>query len=123
MSQELLETTRSASSGRLIAYEKAEVVSDPGTGSYYLWVSGKAPCLNMSVSLEPRIYIDCPEYWGIEVVGDAAQRRLPAGAASFNEVLFLYGVIGHKGIEVIGSTRSRNSTFPEAAARRAAPPA
>jgi hypothetical protein len=59
----------------------------------------------MKVSLQPRVYIKRPEYWGIEVVGSLHGVGIPA-LAPFTTSIPLDSITGSKGIEVIGATRS-----------------
>ena len=68
----------------------------------------------MQVDLSPLIYIDCPEYWGIEVIG-----RLPGGVCltavkPFTISLPLDGgnIIGSLGIEVIGANKKETFKVP-----------
>ena len=102
MSQELLDATRAATSSRVISFDKAEVRPGIVSGTYFLIVSGEAPCFNMVVTLTPLIYITCPEYWEIEVVG-----TLPGGVCltamrPYTVTIPLAGITGSKGIEVVG---------------------
>lgn len=89
---------------RVIDFEQAVVVS---SGSKrFLVVAGDAPCANMDVSLQALVYIQCPAYWGIEVVG-----CLPSGAClraikPFVVYIDLDGIVGSKGIEVIGANKT-----------------
>lgn len=104
MTQELLDTTRQSSGGRVIAFEDAQVVPGIVNGTYFLIVSGQAPCLNMEVALMPLIYVRCPDYWEIEVVG-----TLPSGfclptVRPYTATISLTGITGSKGVEVVGST-------------------
>ena len=105
MSQKLLDTSSAAASSRVIAFDKAAVVPGIVPETFFLIVTGEAPCSNMEVALLPLIYIDCPEYWGIEVVG-----TLPGGFCldaikRFDLAIPLTGITGSKGIEVIGANR------------------
>ena len=108
--KEFLEAPASESS-RLIDFEKAEVIQGIVPDRYILIVSGMKPYLNMDVSLIPRIYIQQPEYWGIEVVGTLRGIGLPA-LAPYHVSLPLDGVIGTRGIEVIGASRSERFDVP-----------
>ena len=99
---------------RLIAFEKAEVVtleSDPP--QYLLTVSGTKTWLHMTVELLPRVYIRRPEYWGIEVVG-CLRGFGPPALAPFQVSLNITGLLGTLGVEVIGAERSQKIEVPEA---------
>jgi hypothetical protein len=61
--------------------------------------------LNMEVTLRPRVYIQQPEYWGIEVVGCLPGFGIPV-MTPFTVSIRLAGLMGTEGIEVIGATRS-----------------
>ncbi len=107
MDQQALDQLQPASSARRISFDEAEVVPGIVPGTFFLVVRGTAPCLNMSVSLLPLIYIKCPEYWGIEVIG-----TLPGGFClttikPYVVAIPLTGITGSKGIEVLGSNDSR----------------
>ncbi|MCA1748238.1 MAG: hypothetical protein ABR601_05185 [Parasphingopyxis sp.] len=105
--KELVENHIKASGIRVINFEEAEV--RPGTvgGTHFLIVSGEAPCANMDVSLIPLIYIECPDYWGIEVVGSLPGGVCLTSIKPFILVIPLEGVIGREGIEVIGANKSK----------------
>jgi hypothetical protein len=96
---------------RLIDFEKAEVRPGFMPKTWFLVVSGIKPWLTMQVSLEPRIYIAQPDYWGIEVVGCQSGIGLPA-TAPYTVAIEITQVLGKYGIEVIGATRSQQIKVP-----------
>lgn len=106
MAQFNLAEQPAAQSSRLINFDKAEVVPGIVSGTWILVVSGEAPCLNMEVSLVPLIYIQCPEYWGIEVVGSLPYGFCLPATKPYVVTLQLTGVTGYVGIEVIGANKS-----------------
>lgn len=110
MSEEFLNAPTSASV-RLIDFDKAEVVGGFVSGTYFLVVSGTKPYLNMTVELSPLIYVRQPEYWGIEVVGSLPGFGLPA-LAPYTVSIPLDGILGTKGIEVIGATKRQKIPVP-----------
>ncbi len=61
----------------------------------------------MNVELMPRIYIKCPEYWGIEVVGCLPSPFCLRAIKPFALTLPLAGITGSKGIEVVGATKPK----------------
>ena len=68
---------RSASQAcRRIDFKSAEVVVGFVTGTYFLIVEEK-PWITMNVELRPLIYIDRPDYWGIEVIACQTGIGLP----------------------------------------------
>lgn len=99
---------KSASSTRLINFEEAEVRPGFVNGTYILFVSGTAPCANMDVRLAPLIYVQCPDYWGIEVTGTLQGGICLTSVKPFTLTAELSGsgIIGSKGIEVIGASNS-----------------
>jgi hypothetical protein len=112
MTQALLDSTRPASSSRIIAYETAQVVPGIINDTFFLIVSGGAPCFNMDVALSPLIYVTCPEHWGIEVVGTLKGGFCLTAVKPFSVAIPLAGIIGSKGIEVIGSNKSESFDLP-----------
>jgi len=76
--------------------------------TFFLQVAGKKPYLNLQVNLCPLIYVQQPEYWGIEVVGDFSGILLPAITIYQipKEPLSLSGIMGKIGIELIWSDHS-----------------
>src|SRR5690242_19122009 len=96
-----------AQSCGLIDFERADAVSlmiyppPPPT----LVVAGQKPWANMTVSLNPLRYVQQPEYWGIEVVGCMPPIGQPAIVPYVVE-LILTGVVGTRGIEVIGASHT-----------------
>lgn len=102
---EAFEALPIAVSCRLIGFDNAEVVSGIVNGTHFLFVSGMKPYVQMQVSLNPRIYIRQPEYWGIEVVGCLSGFGSPAFTPYVVE-LPISNFFGTKGIEVIGANGS-----------------
>ncbi|MFG1707501.1 hypothetical protein ACFLIM_30295 [Nonomuraea sp. M3C6] len=100
-----------SASVRLIDFEEARVVPGIVPNSFILIVSGTKPYLNMKVSLSPLVYIKQPEYWGIEVVGSLPGIGLPA-TAPYTVSIPLDGILGTKGIEVIGATNRKTFDVP-----------
>ena len=94
-----------AQSVRRINFDSCEVVGN-FPGGDILVVRGEAPCLNMKVRLSPLIYIDCPEYWGIEVVGSLPGGFCLTAMKPFALAISLAGITGYRGIEVLGARRS-----------------
>ena len=110
MSEDFLNAPASASV-RLIDFNEARVVSGIVPRSYFLIVSGIKPYLNMTVELSPLVYIRRPEYWGIEVVGSLPGVGLPA-TAPYTVSIPLDGILGTKGIEVIGANKREKIKVP-----------
>lgn len=99
-------------SHRLIDFDTANVVSTRSIPpQHFLSVSGTKPYMNMHVELSPLVYIRQPEYWGIEVVGSLPGVGLPA-TAPYSVSLRLGGIMGTKGIEVIGANRTETIDIP-----------
>ncbi|UBU12744.1 hypothetical protein [Nonomuraea gerenzanensis] len=99
------------SSVRVIDFEEARVVPGIVPRSFILIVSGTKPYLNMTVTLSPLVYVKQPEYWGIEVVGTLPGIGLPA-TAPYTVALPLDGILGTKGIEVIGAGNRKTFDVP-----------
>ncbi|HET7231815.1 MAG TPA: hypothetical protein VFJ16_17520 [Longimicrobium sp.] len=92
---------------RLIDFVFAEVRPGFVRDTWFLVVGGVAPCSNMEVSLVPLVYIQQPDYWGIEVIG-----TLPAGICTpamkpFLKTLDITHTLGKIGVEVIGARRHK----------------
>ena len=100
-----------ASSVRLINFTRAEVRPGFVPNTWILIVFGTKPYLNMTVELSPLVYIRRPEYWGIEVVGSLPGIGLPT-TAPYTVALPLDGILGTKGIEVIGASRKQKINVP-----------
>jgi hypothetical protein len=105
MSQKFL-SAPIAESVRRIDFSRAEVVSGIVPCTYFLVVSGTKPYLNMTVELSPLVYVRRPEYWGIEVVGSLPGIGLPT-TAPYTVSIPLDGILGTKGIEVIGAKKRK----------------
>jgi hypothetical protein len=91
---------------RLLDFERATIITLRSfPPQFILRVSGTKPYANMDVELVPLVYIRQPEYWGIEVVGSLRGIGLPA-LAPYTVSIPLAGILGTRGIEVIGATRS-----------------
>jgi hypothetical protein len=106
--------TPTPSSVRLINFTRAEVRPGFLPNTWILIVSGTKPYLNMTVRLSPLIYVRRPEYWGIEVIGSLPGMGLPA-TAPYTVSLPLDGILGTKGIEVIGASKKKKFLVPPVA--------
>ncbi len=95
-----------AESCGLIDFDKAEVIPGIINGTFFLVVSGTKSCVNMNVDLQPLIYIKCPEYWGIQLVGCVPGGICLPQTAPFVVSIPLAGVTGSKGIEVLSASKS-----------------
>jgi len=91
---------------RHVPFDSATVVPGIAPDTYFLIVQGQAPCLNMDVNLVPRIYISCPEYWAIDVIGTLNGDICLDTLRPYAEVISLNGITGCIGIEVVGSNRT-----------------
>jgi Subtilisin inhibitor-like len=109
---EALERLPAPQSCWVIDFEKAEIfVLESFPPQYVLVVSGTKPYVNMKVDLVPLVYIQQPEYWGIEVVGCLPGIGLPA-TAHYTVSLPLADLTGTEGIEVIGASRHQQIRVP-----------
>jgi hypothetical protein len=73
---------------RVIDFESAQVFTLPTVPPrHVLVVRGEKPYFNMQVNLIPLVYIQEPEYWGIEVVGCLPEVGLPAVANPYGRQL------------------------------------
>ncbi len=106
-----LESLPASKSCRRIDFMNVEIVPGFVPKTHFLIVSGEKPWQTMTVQLVPLIYIDKPDYWGIEVVGCQSGIGLPA-TGTYVVTLDISGVIGKKGIEVMGASRSEKHDVP-----------
>jgi hypothetical protein len=101
-----------AESTRLLDFDRVEIRTLRSfPPQFVLVVHGTKPFVNMEVELVPLVFIQQPEYWGIEVVGRLRGIGLPV-VAPYTASLHLAGVMGTKGIEVIGATRTERIDLP-----------
>jgi hypothetical protein len=98
-------------SARRINFKVAKVVPGIVPKTWFLIVEGTKPFLNMHVRLSPLIYTHRPDYWGIEVIGTLSGIGLPI-AAPYHVFISLQGIIGTKGVEVIGATITKKINIP-----------
>ena len=91
---------------RLIDFDKVEVRPGIIPETWFLIVSGQKPCTNMEVSLVPVVYIRCPEYWQIEVVGCLPHGICLDAIGPYTVTIPLAGITGSVGIEVVGAHKS-----------------
>lgn len=61
--------------------------------------------------LVPLVYLKRPDYWGIEVVGSLPGFSIPT-TAPYSVSLPLDGILGTKGIEVIGANKRLKKPVP-----------
>jgi hypothetical protein len=100
-----------STSVRRINFTSAKIHLGIVPGSFILAVKGTKPYLNMTVRLSPLIYIQRPDYWGIEVVGSLPGFGIPANSP-YAVSLPLDGILGKKGIEVIGANKKLKIKVP-----------
>ena len=94
-----------ATAFRLLDFDDARIITLRSfPPQFVLRVSGTKPYANMDVELVPLVYVQQPEYWEIEVVGSLRGIGLPS-QAPYAVSLPLAGVIGKRGIEVVGASR------------------
>jgi hypothetical protein len=97
-----------AQSCRLIDFKAAKVIPGFFPNTFFLIVSGEKPCINMTVSLVPLVYVKCPDYWEIEVVGCLPHGICLPATGPYSVAIPLAGITGSAGIEVVGaSTRKK----------------
>ncbi len=100
-----LASNPAAQSCRLIDFDKVEIHPGIIPETWFLTVSGEAPCANMEVRLIPLVYIKCPEYWGIEVVGCLSNGVCLPALKPYAETIPLAGITGSEGVEVNGANK------------------
>jgi hypothetical protein len=101
---------------RLIDFERTEIVTlESFPPQFVLRVAGTKPFLNMEVELVPLVFIQQPEYWGIEVVGHLRGGIGLPVVTSYDVSIPLMGITGTRGVEVIGATRSERIEIPPTA--------
>lgn len=90
---------------RRIDFENAHVFQGFIPGTWFLAVSGMKPWANMEVYPQPLIYKTRPDYWEIEIIGCLRGIGMPT-IAPYSQTIELSGIIGNKGIEVVGANKS-----------------
>jgi hypothetical protein len=106
-----LEALPPSTTCRRIDFEEAQVVTGFIPKTFFLVVSGKKPWASMHVELVPLIYIDQPDYWGIEVTGCQRGFGIPI-VVPYSAVLEITRVLGKSGIEVLGAAKSKKIKVP-----------
>jgi hypothetical protein len=112
MTELKLESHPADNEHRLLDFESAEVRPGAAGGTWVLTVRGDTPCINMEVSLAARVYVRCPEHWGIEVVGYLPGGLCFTAMGSYDQAIPLDGITGSRGIEVIGARKSETFAVP-----------
>jgi hypothetical protein len=107
----LFQDAPKSESARLIDFKEAEIRPGFVNDTYFLIVTGTKPYLNMEVRLMPLVYVQQPDYWGIEVVGTLPGFGLPA-EAEYTVSISIDGIRGKKGVEVIGATERKSLDVP-----------
>ncbi len=92
---------------RLLNFDSADVLVDTPLGYAALFVHGEKPYEAMTVFLQPRIYVQQPDYWGIEIVGCLPPGPVPDVTGTYVAVFPLESPMGKKGIEVIGANGTK----------------
>lgn len=96
----------------VVEFEKAEIVRrHMFPPQYVLVVSGTKP-VSMRIDLVPLVYVQQPDYWGIEVVGCLPGGIVLPAFGPYTVSLSLGGVTGTEGVEVIGANRSERLAVP-----------
>ena len=96
---------------RRIDFDKVDIRPGFIPNTYILIVNGTKPWSTMTVTLQALIYIQQPDYWGIEVIACQNGIGLPV-QAPYTATLDISQTRGKKGIEVIGATRSERRDVP-----------
>jgi hypothetical protein len=120
-----------AESCRLIDFDQFELVrlhvfvrpGDPPP--FELHVSGKKPFPGLEIALAPRVHLQQPQFWSIEVVGrpgedesegdtyDVSLNLFKVNLANFNLAISEEEFEGVEGIRLIGATHSESRAFLE----------
>lgn len=100
-----LSSQQSASTYFLVDFDKAEVFPGFVPDTWFLRVQGTTRCSNTVVTLNPLVYVQCPEYWGIEVVGNLPGGICMTALGHYDVTIPLAGITGSAGIEVIGANK------------------
>jgi hypothetical protein len=101
-----------------IAYDAARLVPQgwrwgmPRTPRYQVVVSGRSPYANQTVKLVPHVYVQQPEYWGIEVQGCTGGRMGLPALRPYTVRVDVAATMGSKGVEVIGANRHQRFDVP-----------
>ena len=90
---------------RRIDFDCVEIREAARLGSRLLLVSGIKSWADLRVTLEPVSYRETPDFQAIEVVGRLAASGLPS-LVDFCVALPLESILGRKGIEIVGATKS-----------------
>lgn len=107
-----IELTAEETAAQLIDFDHAELVPmQPPASSVILRVRGQAPCLNMVVRLVPVRYIQQPDYWVIQVLGDLQGGVCLEALRDYDEVL-VPAPLGKHGVVVVGETRRERLENP-----------
>lgn len=96
---------------RRLHFESVDIVPGFINDTWFATVVGKKPWITIEVHLVPLIYTRRPEYWGIEVIGCSRGIGLPQ-EASYQVTIGLNGILGTKGIEIIGAGKPEKHAVP-----------
>jgi hypothetical protein len=99
-------------SHRLVPIQSFRIVPGIVPDTWILVVEGSAPCANMSVTLVPVVYIRQPEYWRIEAVGTVPGGTCLPAIEPYSATLPLAGVVGTRGIELVGEGFTQQIEVP-----------
>ena len=89
----------------LVNIDKAQLTPGIVKGTYFLTVSGTKPWATMKVEFSPLIYVDQPEYWGIQVIGIQRGIGLPV-VTPFEHTEEVTQYMGKKGVDAIGANQT-----------------
>lgn len=107
-----LEQMPPSDSHRLVPIQSYSLHPGIVNGTWILVVEGTAACANMTVTLEPAVYIRQPEYWRIEAVGTVPGGFCLPATRPYAATLPLAGATGSKGIELVGQGYSERIEVP-----------
>ncbi|MDA7948160.1 MAG: hypothetical protein MPJ78_11875 [Hyphomicrobiaceae bacterium] len=85
----------------LLEIDKAKLTPGIVNGTYFLTVWGRKPWSTIKVGFAPCIYVDQPQYWGIQVIGVQSGIGLPV-ETPFEHTEEVTQTMGKKGVEAIG---------------------
>jgi hypothetical protein len=101
-----------ARSCRRVDFDFIELRESTEASGLLLVVSGITPWADLQVSLEPLAYRELPEFWAIEVVGRLTGSGL-YGPVDFCAALRVGSLLGRRGVEVVGATRSERKLLTQ----------
>jgi len=110
----MMEVLPRAQSCRRVDFDSVQLLPGRDDAGWMLHVTGPTPCVTMRVQLIPRLYVERPDFWEIEIVGYLPSGVVVQAVGGYSVTIPLSDITGFEGVEVVGASLRERLAVPSA---------